>query len=63
MAKNGDTPVWLGMWLSTFITIPICIFLTYKAAMDSAMMSPDAYVNFFRKVKDFFRKKFHKTQR
>ena len=57
MAKNGDTPVWLGMWLSTFITIPICIFLTYKAAMDSAMMSPDAYVNFFRKVKDFFQKK------
>ena len=57
MAKSGDTPVWLGMWLSTIITIPICIFLTYKAAMDSAIMSPDAYANFFRKLKNIFRKR------
>ena len=62
MAKTGDVPVWLGIWLSTFITVPICVFLTYKATMDSAIMSPDAYTNFFRKAKDFFHNKFHKIQ-
>lgn len=62
MAKSGDVPVWLGMWGSTLATIPICIFLTYKATMDSAMMSPDAYSNFYRKIKDFFHKKPRKTQ-
>ena len=62
MAKNGDTPVWFGMWLSTFVTVPICIFLTYKAAVDSAVMSPDAYTNFFRKVKTFLHKRPRKTQ-
>jgi lipopolysaccharide export system permease protein len=61
MAKNGDTSVWFGMWLSTIITLPICIFLTYKATMDSAMLSPDAYANFFRKVKCFFSKKSRKS--
>lgn len=62
MAKNGDVPVWFGIWLSTFITVPICIFLTYKATMDSAMMSPDTYVNFFRNAKNLFRKKSHNPQ-
>lgn len=61
MAKNGDISVWIGLWLPTFITLPICIFLTYKATMDSAMMSSDAYVNFYRKMKVLFHKKSHKT--
>ncbi len=62
MAKNGDTPVWFGMWLSTFVTVPIWVFLTYKAAVDSAVMSPDAYANFFRKAKTLLHKKSRKTQ-
>lgn len=52
-AKSGDLPVWLGMWLSTFVTLPICVFLTYKATMDSAIMSSDAYLNFIRKITGF----------
>lgn len=51
MAKSGNVPVWFGMWFSTFITAPICVFLTYKAAVDSAVMSPDAYSNIIRKIK------------
>ena len=57
MAKSGDLSPWIGMWLSTFIIIPICGFLTYKATMDSAILSPDTYSNIIKKVKHFFNRK------
>ena len=57
MAKSGDIPVWFGMWLSTMIVFPLGIYLTYKAAMDSAIMSADAYSHFFKKITRLFKKK------
>ena len=41
IAKGGAVPVWFGMWLSTFILIPICTFLTYQASVDSALLSSE----------------------
>ena len=41
IAKGGAVPVWYGMWLSTFILIPICAFLTYQASADSALLSSE----------------------
>ena len=41
IAKGGAVPVWFGMWLSTFILIPICAFLTYQASVDSAFLSSE----------------------
>ena len=61
MAKSGDLTVWIGMWLSTFILAPIGVFLTYKATNDSAVLSPDAYDNLFKKIKQFFHKKHENT--
>ncbi len=43
-----------GMWLSTFILIPLSAFLTYKASTDSVIMNIDTYFNFFKRV---FRKR------
>lgn len=57
MAKSGEIAPWIGMWLSTFIIFPICIFLTYKATMDSAVLSPDTYLNIVKKIKHFFTRK------
>lgn len=57
MAKSGEIAPWIGMWLSTFIIFPICVFLTYKATMDSAVLSPDTYLNMIKKIKQFFSKK------
>ncbi len=57
MAKSAELPVWFGMWFSSFVIIPIGIFLTYKAATDSTMMSWDTYNNAFKKLKAFFKKK------
>ncbi len=39
-----------GMWISTFILVPLGSFLTYKAAKDSVMLNTETYLNFFRKL-------------
>ncbi len=50
MARDGKLEVWEGIWLSTFVLLPLGIFFTYKAVNDSAVFNKDAYVNFFRKL-------------
>lgn len=50
MARDGKIPVWEGMWLSSFVLLPLGIFFTYKAARDSAVFNIDAYRNFFRRL-------------
>jgi lipopolysaccharide export system permease protein len=39
-----------GMWLSTFILLPLGFFLTYKAATDSALFNIDNYTKIFKKI-------------
>ncbi len=39
-----------GMWISTFILLPIGIYLTYKSTNDAAIMSPEAYSQFFEQL-------------
>lgn len=50
MARDGKVPVWEGMWLSTFILMPLGIFFTRKAVDDSAVFNIDAYKNFFNRL-------------
>ncbi|MDX9812693.1 MAG: LptF/LptG family permease [Bacteroidales bacterium] len=42
-----------GMWASSYILLPIGVFLTYKASNDSVIMNIDTYLAFFRKIKDY----------
>ena len=51
MAREALWPCWAGMWLSSFLLLPIGIFLTYKAATDSALFNPDAWMKLFGKLK------------
>jgi lipopolysaccharide export system permease protein len=51
MAREALWPCWAGMWLSSFLLLPIGIFLTYKAATDSALFNPDAWMKLFGKFK------------
>ena len=39
-----------GMWVSTFILVPLGAFLTYKASKDSILLNIETYVLFFRKI-------------
>lgn len=45
-----------GMWASSFILLPIGIFLTYKASNDSVMMNIETYLAFFRKIRNYIYK-------
>ena len=50
MARDGRLEVWMGMWISSAVLLPLGIFFTYKAMHDSALFNLDAYRNFFRKI-------------
>lgn len=49
LARDGHWIVWIGMWLSTFILLPLGIFVTYKAMNDSAVFNPDLYKEWIRR--------------
>lgn len=51
LARDGALPVWQGIWLSSFVLLPLGVFLTYKAMRDSAVLNIDAYKNFFRRLR------------
>jgi lipopolysaccharide export system permease protein len=55
LAKEGNIPVWEGMWMATFVLLPIGIFLTYKATADSNLFDVTSYLDWFKKL--FMRKK------
>lgn len=44
-----------GMWLSTFLLIPIGAFLTYKAANDSPLFNMDFYIRIINLAKNRFK--------
>ena len=54
IAKGGAVPVWFGMWLSTFILIPVCAFLTYLASVDSALLSSEEIHKKIQQIKRKF---------
>lgn len=51
MAREALWPCWAGMWLSSFVLLPIGIFLTYKAATDSPLFNPEAWAKEWERVK------------
>jgi lipopolysaccharide export system permease protein len=63
MAREALWPCWAGMWLSSFVLLPIGIFLTYKAATDSPLFNPEAWkVKMERlklKLKTIYENKYH----
>jgi lipopolysaccharide export system permease protein len=40
----------MGMWISSFVLIPLGAFLTYKASKDSVIMNIETYTAFFKKL-------------
>lgn len=51
LSKSSPLPVWFGMWLSSFVLLPVCVFLTYHATTDSSVLSPDTYAKFIENLK------------
>lgn len=40
-----------GMWLSSYVLVPIGFFITYKAMHDSQLFNQEFYFRFFRKIR------------
>ncbi|MEJ5315787.1 MAG: LptF/LptG family permease [Tenuifilum sp.] len=43
----------MGMWISSFILLPLGIFLSYKATTDSVIMNADFYIEKLKKLFSF----------
>lgn len=54
LAKEGEIPVYQGMWLATAILFPIGVILTYKATSDSSLFDANAYIE---PIKNFLTRK------
>jgi lipopolysaccharide export system permease protein len=50
-AKEGQSSIFIGMWLSAMVLMPIGIFLTYKAMHDSQLFNKEFYFRFFKKIR------------
>lgn len=50
VAMERKMPAWQAMWLPIGIFLPISVFLTYKAAKDSALFDVTSYIMFFQKL-------------
>ncbi len=50
LAVENTMVVWQAMWAPLAIFLPISIFLTYKAARDSALFDITSYILFFNKL-------------
>lgn len=58
--KSGVIPAWEGMWISTFIFVPVGIWLSFKAASDSPLMESDSYKRFLMRIYGSFTRKGNK---
>jgi len=48
-AKTGEWNIILGMWMSTFVIMPLGFFLTYKATTDAPLLDYESWKKFFDK--------------
>lgn len=59
MVEGDLIPTFVGMWASSYLLLPIGVFLTYKASTDSVMMNIETYINgiksTFKKFSSFFK--------
>lgn len=56
-ARESVLPVIEGMWISSFILLPLGVFLTFKATTDSTILTVDTYSEIYKKIITFLRLK------
>jgi lipopolysaccharide export system permease protein len=49
VSREGEMPVWFGMWISTLVLAPLGVFFTVKSNNDSAVFNMDAYVSLWKR--------------
>ncbi|MBO7225837.1 MAG: LptF/LptG family permease [Bacteroidales bacterium] len=61
-AREEEIPIWVGMWLSTFIFLPIGLFLTAKATTDAGVMNAEVWSKMIEKIVDKIKKIYKKKK-
>lgn len=61
-AKENTLTPFTGMWLATFVLVPIGLFLTYKAMRDSQLFNKEVYSKVIKVISSFFGRKIQKKQ-
>ena len=51
MAREGSWSSFQGVWISSFVLLPISIYLTYKATNDSNLLNAEWYYMQYKKLK------------
>ena len=54
VAVSGDLNMFLGVWLSSLVLLPVGLFFTFKATTDAALFDGDSWKKFFQRL---FKKK------
>jgi lipopolysaccharide export system permease protein len=49
-AKESIFPVYIGMWISTIVMLPIGLIIAYKAITDSPILDAEKWTRFFKKL-------------
>jgi lipopolysaccharide export system permease protein len=53
-AKEDSLTPFMGMWLATFVLLPLGLFLTYKALNDSKLLTKEAYAKWAASLSTIF---------
>jgi lipopolysaccharide export system permease protein len=48
--RESYTPAYIGVWISSYVLLPLGIFLTYKATTDSAILNVESYGKLLNKI-------------
>jgi lipopolysaccharide export system permease protein len=56
-AKENTLTPFTGMWLATFVLVPVGLFLTYKAMRDSQLFNKEVYRKAARFIGGFIKSK------
>ena len=56
MAMEGSWNAFIGMWISTFILLPIAVYLVYKSTNDSSLLDAEWYQNRLKKGREFVKR-------
>ena len=56
-AKENTLSPFAGMWLATFVLVPVGLFLTYKAMRDSQLFNKEVYKKAAKYIGSFFGRK------
>ena len=56
-AKEGTIQPYIGMWLSTYILVPVGLFITNKAMKDSQVFNKEFYFRLWRSFQYLWKKK------